>query len=168
MDSDQWKERGLSPDSIAKYNRFVGRLIEWLRTKRMLFRDVKEINVDHIELFLSDQKKLHNYGNREYNNSYDFIRTAFNFGPILACRSNSFRADTTSLICCVGCCAFFRFGGTCFWAGCLFGCGWEGRGWDCLFGMVTDVSKVTALSAFRCAHFAWSRERPKSFFKLLE
>jgi site-specific recombinase XerD len=76
---DKWGQRGLAKESMAKYRRYVGRLMDWLREKNMLYNDVKNITVDHIEAFLSDNKKKYNYGNREYNNAHDFIRTAFNY-----------------------------------------------------------------------------------------
>lgn len=76
---EKWNERGLDPRSYDKYKRYVNRLLTWLQQKKMLHGDVKKITVEHIESFLSSNKKLLNHSNREYNNTYDFIRTAFNF-----------------------------------------------------------------------------------------
>lgn len=76
---EKWRLRGLDPKSYSKYERYVNRLIAWLRQKKMLYGDVRKITVEHIEAFLSSNKILLNHSNREYNNAYDFIRTAFNF-----------------------------------------------------------------------------------------
>lgn len=76
---EKWNQRGLAVDSYNRYKRIVSRLIDWLQRKKMLYGDVKKITVEHIEQFLSDMKTKYDYGNREYNNSYDFLRTAFNF-----------------------------------------------------------------------------------------
>lgn len=76
---DKWKGRGLAKETMAKYTRYVQRLMDWLNSKQMLHADVRKIKVDHIEAFLSHNKKLYNYGNREYNNAHDFVRTAFNY-----------------------------------------------------------------------------------------
>lgn len=76
---EKWKERGLDKNSYAKYARYLNRFYEWLHTKRLLFDDIKNIKSSHIEAFLADLKKKYGFGNREYNNTYDGIRTAFNF-----------------------------------------------------------------------------------------
>ncbi|MEO9145070.1 MAG: tyrosine-type recombinase/integrase [Ginsengibacter sp.] len=76
---DKWSQRGLAKESFSKYVRYVGRLMRWLKSKGMLYGDVRKITVDHIEAFLEQNKNAHKLSNREYNNTYDFIRTAFNF-----------------------------------------------------------------------------------------
>jgi site-specific recombinase XerD len=76
---DKWRERGLEKQSIAKYERYVGRLVEWLISKDLHNGPVTAITQTHIETFLQTNKRKYNLSNREYNNTYDFIRTAFNF-----------------------------------------------------------------------------------------
>lgn len=76
---EKWKTRGLDPLSYMKYERYVKRLIDWLTLKKIPYRDVTEITQNHIENFLTDMKQTHQFSNREYNNHFDFIRTAFNF-----------------------------------------------------------------------------------------
>lgn len=76
---DAWKKRGLEPASMIKYERTSRRLIEWLEKKSIPYRDIKEITQNNIEQFLSELKKEKQFSNREYNNTYDFTRTIFNF-----------------------------------------------------------------------------------------
>lgn len=76
---EKWSQRGLDKRSYSKYERYVTRLILWLDRHKILLNDIKTINTDHIESFLNDTKKELKYSNREYNNTFDFIRTAFNF-----------------------------------------------------------------------------------------
>lgn len=74
-----WKKRGLEKASMIKYERTASRLIEWLEKKSIPYRDIKEITQNNIEQFLNDLKKEKGFSNREYNNTYDFTRTIFNF-----------------------------------------------------------------------------------------
>lgn len=76
---EAWRKRGLEPASMNKYERTAGRLMEWLVKKRIPHRDIKLITQDHIEQFLTDQKRSRGFSNREYNNTYDFTRTIFNY-----------------------------------------------------------------------------------------
>lgn len=76
---EKWNQRGLEPKSYDKYKRYVSRFMEWLDQNKMLHGDIKKIKTEHIELFLTSTKKLLNHSNREYNNQFDFIRTAFNY-----------------------------------------------------------------------------------------
>lgn len=77
---EEWKTRGLDPvNTYPKYERVVTRLIEWLIKKTIALYPIQDITQNHIEAFLKDMKKEHGFGNREYNNHYDFTRTAFNF-----------------------------------------------------------------------------------------
>lgn len=76
---EKWRTRGLDKTSIAKYERYVSRLIEWLIEKHIPEKAIGEITSNHIEKFLLDNKKKHDLSNREYNNTLLFIRTAFNF-----------------------------------------------------------------------------------------
>jgi|SRR6185312_4383970 len=76
---EAWRKRGLEPASMVKYERTANRLITWLEKKQIPYRDIKEINQDNIEQFLLDLKKEKNFSNREYNNTYDFTRTIFNY-----------------------------------------------------------------------------------------
>lgn len=76
---DKWKQRGLDKASLSKYERYINRLIDWLAVRNIQYNDIKEITNDHIETFLSETKLFYKYSNREYNNTLDFIRTAFNF-----------------------------------------------------------------------------------------
>lgn len=76
---EEWKLRGLEPESLSKYNKVIGRLIAWLKLKQIPYINVEEITQNHIELFLRDMKKDHGFSNREYNNHFDFTRTAFNY-----------------------------------------------------------------------------------------
>jgi len=70
-----WSKRGLEPVSLAKYKRCVKKLLKWLYENKILHADIKSITTNHIEKFLQDGK----FSNREYNNTFDFIRTAFNY-----------------------------------------------------------------------------------------
>lgn len=70
-----WSKRGLEPVSLAKYKRCVNKLLKWLYENKMLHADIRSITTNHIEKFLQDGK----FSNREYNNTFDFIRTAFNY-----------------------------------------------------------------------------------------
>lgn len=76
---ETWNKRGLEPASMVKYQRTATRLIEWLNKKRIPHRDIQEITQENIEQFLNDLKKEKKFSNREYNNTYDFTRTIFNF-----------------------------------------------------------------------------------------
>lgn len=76
---DKWKERGLVKESLSKYTRYVGKFMEWAKDNSLLFEDVKLIRTEHIEKFLADFQKKTNLSNRERNNAFDFIRTAFNY-----------------------------------------------------------------------------------------
>ncbi len=76
---EKWREKGLEEYSYKKYERYIGRLIEWLKIKRIPYIELSRVTEDHIEQFLADMKKKNDFSNREYNNHYDFIRTAFNF-----------------------------------------------------------------------------------------
>lgn len=76
---ETWNKRGLELSSYQKYKKVIGRFIEWLTLKRIPYTDIKNITRDHVESFLNDMKKQHGFSNREYNNHYDFLRTAFNF-----------------------------------------------------------------------------------------
>lgn len=76
---EAWRKRGLEPASMIKYERTARRLIEWLEKKSIPYRDIKEITQNNIEQFLNDLKKEKGFSNREYNNTYDFTRTIFNF-----------------------------------------------------------------------------------------
>ena len=72
---ETWGKRGLDPTSLAKYKKFVNKLLKWLYENKMQYGDVKNITTDHIEKFLQDGE----FSNREHNNTLDFIRTGFNF-----------------------------------------------------------------------------------------
>ncbi len=76
---EKWELRGLDKYTISRYNRYVTRLMEWLRLNDLLYNDARDINSNHIEAFLQSSKRKYGYGNREYNNVHDFIRTAFKF-----------------------------------------------------------------------------------------
>lgn len=76
---EKWKTRALEPLSYSKYERYLTRLIDWLKLKHIPYADVTTITQNHIEQFLTDMKRIHGFSNREYNNHFDFIRTAFNF-----------------------------------------------------------------------------------------
>jgi site-specific recombinase XerD len=74
-----WEKRGLEPASMAKYKRTANRLIEWFEKKSIPYRNIQEITQDNIEQFLNELKREKKFSNREYNNTYDFTRTIFNF-----------------------------------------------------------------------------------------
>lgn len=76
---EQWKKRGLDDDSYAKYERYVGRLIEWLIKKGLQHTDIKKIKQETIEDFLHDNRVDNEISNRESNNTLTFINTAFLF-----------------------------------------------------------------------------------------
>lgn len=76
---EKWRERGLDPDSYRKYERYINKLIVWLKEKRIPYIEISRITSTHIEKFLGDMKKAGDLSNREYNNHYDFVRTAFNY-----------------------------------------------------------------------------------------
>jgi site-specific recombinase XerD len=74
-----WSKRGLDPVSITKYKKYVNRLAGWLDEKKMLYNNIKNITPAHIELYLTESRTLLQYSNREYNNTYDFTCTIFNY-----------------------------------------------------------------------------------------
>jgi site-specific recombinase XerD len=75
-----WEKRGLEPNSLAKYKKCVNRLSKYLHKKHLLYTDVKLITIAHIEDFLNDcRTEYKKFSNREYNNTFDFIRTCFNY-----------------------------------------------------------------------------------------
>lgn len=76
---EKWTSRGLESSSLSKYNKVVTRFIVWLKKVGIPYTDVNNITQTHIENFLTDAQKTYLFGNREFNNHYDFIRTAFNF-----------------------------------------------------------------------------------------
>jgi site-specific recombinase XerD len=76
---EAWRKRGLEPASMIKYERTANRLITWLEKKNIPYRDIKEITQNNIEQFLNELKKEKGFSNREFNNTYDFTRTIFNF-----------------------------------------------------------------------------------------
>ncbi len=76
---EAWGKRGLGYSSMIRYKRTAGRLIEWLEKKHIPYLDIHEITEDHIEQFLNDLKAERNFSNREYNNTFDFTRTIFNY-----------------------------------------------------------------------------------------
>ncbi len=76
---ETWKKRGLESSSLAKYKKCVNRLASWLHARKMLNENIKSIKTTHIEAFLNDGRKEYGFSNREYNNTFDFIRTCFNF-----------------------------------------------------------------------------------------
>lgn len=76
---DKWKDKGLEPTSYSKYERYVTRFMSWLKLKSIPYTDVNNITQDHIENFLAHVRTTYSLSNREVNNHYDFIRTAFNF-----------------------------------------------------------------------------------------
>lgn len=75
----KWGERGLDKTSLGKYNRYVGRLLDWLTEKHLQESAVADITADLLEKFLQENKRKHNLSNREYNNTLLFLRTAFSF-----------------------------------------------------------------------------------------
>lgn len=76
---EAWKNRGIEPLSLAKYKKYINRLAEYLQRTKVLQADIKSITSRHIEAFLKDGRTTYKFSNREYNNTYEFIRTAFNF-----------------------------------------------------------------------------------------
>lgn len=76
---ETWRKRGLDTQTISHYQTVINRLISWLAKKSIPYADIKTITQDHIEQFLNDTKKKEGFGNRQYNNHFDFTRTAFNF-----------------------------------------------------------------------------------------
>jgi integrase len=76
---EKWQERELDQDSYAKYKRYIGRLIEWLIANGLQGHYIDEITQDHIETFLLDNRRKNELSNRESNNTFSFVRTAFNF-----------------------------------------------------------------------------------------
>ncbi len=75
----KWSERGLEQNSIRKYDGVADRLLDWFRAHKLEHEDLKSITLDHIELYLSDKKKLNKWSNRSFNNERDFVSTIFNF-----------------------------------------------------------------------------------------
>ncbi len=73
------KDRGLERTSVAKYEKVIYRFLEWLKTKRIPYTEANNITTDLIEKWLLDMKKTFGFKNREYNNHFTFIRTAFNY-----------------------------------------------------------------------------------------
>jgi integrase len=76
---EKWALRGLEARTKYKYEHYIGRLIDWLIGNNLHNKDMRLIDSDHIEQFLQDQQKEFKFGNREYNNTMDFVRTAFIF-----------------------------------------------------------------------------------------
>lgn len=76
---EAWSKRGLESNSYQKYKKVINRFILWLKLKQIPYTEITNITQDHIERFLTDTKKEHGFSNREYNNHFDFLRTAFNF-----------------------------------------------------------------------------------------
>jgi site-specific recombinase XerD len=76
---ETWRKRGLEPASLVKYERTAKRLIEWFEKKAIPYRDIREITQENIEQFLNELKRDKKFSNREFNNTYDFTRTIFNF-----------------------------------------------------------------------------------------
>jgi len=74
-----WGKRGLTEASMSKYKRTANRLIEWFEKKSIPERNIQEITQENIEQFLNELKKEKKFSNREYNNTYDYTRTIFNF-----------------------------------------------------------------------------------------
>lgn len=74
-----WEKRGLEEASMRKYRRTANRLIEWFEKKSIPYRNIQEITQDNIEQFLNELKREKKFSNREFNNTYDFTRTIFNF-----------------------------------------------------------------------------------------
>lgn len=74
-----WEKRGLEKQTLAKYTKVVNRFIDWLVENLIPYTEITNITTAHVEQFLNDTKKKYDFGKREFNNHYDFIRTAFNF-----------------------------------------------------------------------------------------
>ncbi len=75
----KWPDRGLDPESIAKYTRAVTVLTDWLRSKNLLHSPIQDITTKHVEDALADSKRDLEWGNRYYNNMKDYLRTAFKY-----------------------------------------------------------------------------------------
>lgn len=76
---EAWSTRGLEPLSLAKYRKCVNRLADYLHRVNKLYKDIRTINTNDIEAFLVDGRTTYKFSNREYNNTFDFIRTCFNY-----------------------------------------------------------------------------------------
>lgn len=74
---DTWNKKGLEKHTIEIYTKVVRRFLDWLGKKKIPYTNIVNITTNHIETFLQDAKKEYGFGNREYNNHRNFLRTAF-------------------------------------------------------------------------------------------
>ena len=74
-----WEERGLESATMAKYKHAKDLLLKWLIHREMQNLDINILSRQHIELFLSENKKTYLWSNRHYNNIKTFLRTGFSF-----------------------------------------------------------------------------------------
>jgi integrase len=83
-----WGKRGLEKASMAKYERAVTRLADWLHEHNRLDLPVEQITSADIERYMDDRRRgwkdrkgrdMQPFSNREYNNNLDFLSTVFAF-----------------------------------------------------------------------------------------
>lgn len=75
----KWGDRGLQPNSLAKYYRVADRFRDWLTKTGLQHTPAADIGQDHIEAELSFYKNSLKWSNRSYNNEREFLGTIFTF-----------------------------------------------------------------------------------------
>ncbi|MDE3250398.1 MAG: tyrosine-type recombinase/integrase [Bacteroidota bacterium] len=75
----KWKERGIEPASMARYQRSIKFFEEWLLMKGIQHKAAGDITEDDIESSLRWNKEKRGWSNRTYNNNRDFLATCFLF-----------------------------------------------------------------------------------------
>lgn len=75
----KWEEKGLDKRTLYLYKKPVTDFIDWLELREMKSFDANLITQEHIENFLQYSRTLNKWGNRQYNNTKNFLRTGFIF-----------------------------------------------------------------------------------------
>ena len=75
----KWKDRGLSKNTMIKYERTAKEFVAWLRKIKLQHDQPDTIRTKHIEAYLDERKREGKWTNRGYNNELEFLNTIFIF-----------------------------------------------------------------------------------------
>lgn len=76
---DKHNEKGLEPNTIARYKMVCNLILDWAHKKGLLSRSIKDIKKINIEQILSENKEVKKWSNRQYNNVKGYISIIFSY-----------------------------------------------------------------------------------------